>query len=134
MKPFNWEELERLEEMDKGEEWICIQCRLEFTLPTGELSATCPNCAYVTPRSDVGESEPIKEDMVNSPPHYQLFPEKDLEVMDVILRSVQLSGVDGRRGYLLGNALKYLMRLGRKGEVKEDAGKAEYYIGKLKND
>jgi len=132
MEPFNWEEMEKLESMDKGEVWGCHKCMAEFTTPTGLAEVVCPDCGCMIHYSDEAEEEP--RDMVNSPPHYQLIPEKEIEVMDVILRTVQLSGLDGRRGYLLGNALKYLMRLGRKGELGEDIGKAEYYIKKLKED
>jgi len=80
------------------------------------------------------EERVTEEYQVDSPKYYQLFPEKDLEAMDVILRAVQLSGLDGRRGYLLGNALKYLLRIGRKGEVKQDAAKARHYCQRLEDD
>jgi len=76
----------------------------------------------------------VLEDPVDKPKHYQIFPEYGLEVMDIILRVIQLSGLNGRKAYLLGNALKYLMRLGRKGGVKEDAGKARHYCKRIEDE
>ena len=76
----------------------------------------------------------VEYDMVHKVKHYQLFPELDLEVIDVIHRAVELSGLKGKQAYDLGNALKYLLRIGRKGDVAEDAGKAIRYLEWLKED
>jgi hypothetical protein len=56
-------------------------------------------------------------DMVNSPPHYQ---GKGMQAIDVI-EAFEL-------GYTLGNAIKYILRAGKKGEAKEDIEKALWYL------
>jgi hypothetical protein len=38
---------------------------------------------------------------------------------------------EGFRSFLLGNALKYIARAGKKGEYKEDIQKAHHYLEKL---
>lgn len=38
---------------------------------------------------------------------------------------------EGFRAFLLGNALKYLARAGKKGPYKEDIQKAHHYLEKL---
>ena len=56
-------------------------------------------------------------DMVNHPPHYQGY---GIECIDVI-EAYDL-------GYHLGNAAKYLVRAGRKGDASTDIGKAVWYV------
>ena len=58
-------------------------------------------------------------DMVNHPPHYQ---GNGLEAIEVI-EAYDL-------GYHLGNALKYLIRAGRKGSELEDLKKAKWYVAR----
>jgi hypothetical protein len=66
-----------------------------------------------------------KADMVNSPPHYTTG---GIECIDYIQAKLT---IDEFRGYLIGNGLKYLSRLGNKGAATEDAQKAAWYINKL---
>lgn len=57
------------------------------------------------------------QDMVNSPPHYI---GNGLEVIEVI---------EGwKLGFHLGNAVKYVLRAGRKGDGLEDLRKALWYL------
>lgn len=73
-----------------------------------------------------------KEEKVNHPEHYKL---KNLEVIDIIQDSV-----DTREfiGFCRGNAIKYLLRAGKKTESnytpnakrKEDLEKCIWYINK----
>lgn len=56
-------------------------------------------------------------DAVDHPPHYQAG---GLEAIDVI----EAFGLNFR----LGNAVKYLLRAGRKGDAKTDIAKARWYI------
>lgn len=57
-------------------------------------------------------------DMINSPPHYAT--EAGIEAIDVI---------EGYAfGYHLGNAMKYMLRAGRKGPKVEDFRKARWYV------
>tara|TARA_R100001082_G_scaffold15263_1_gene7830 strand:- start:437 stop:742 length:306 start_codon:yes stop_codon:yes gene_type:complete len=70
-----------------------------------------------------GESS--KEDMVNSPPHYN---QCGIECIDAIRASMSPLEFCG---YLKGNAQKYLWRYRYKGKMKEDLEKAHWYLTKL---
>ena len=54
---------------------------------------------------------------VNHPPHYKA---NGIEAIDVI----EAFGL----GFNLGNAVKYILRAGRKGDAKDDLAKARWYI------
>lgn len=56
-------------------------------------------------------------DSVNHPPHYQ---GAGLEIIQVIEAF--------RLGFSLGNAVKYVLRAGKKGPALEDLKKAAWYI------
>lgn len=64
-------------------------------------------------------------DNVNSPSHYTAG---DIECIDAIEASMPL---DAFRGYLDGNAKKYMWRYRDKGKPVEDLKKAQWYINKL---
>lgn len=72
---------------------------------------------------DWAESRPPKEDMVNHPPHYNMYPFEVLEAIRTLL------GAEGYKAYLLGNELKYRLRAGfkDKSKVQEDIDKALFY-------
>lgn len=59
-------------------------------------------------------------DAVQSPAHYQLG---SMEAIDVIDQSIE-----DPASFYRGNAIKYLLRAGRKGDAHEDLRKARYYI------
>jgi hypothetical protein len=59
----------------------------------------------------------ISEEKVNHPLHYQ---GNNIEVIDVI--------EDFGLGFSLGNAIKYILRAGKKGDRVEDLRKAIWYI------
>lgn len=63
-------------------------------------------------------------DMVNSPPHYKLNG-LDIESVDVI-RAVLTA--EEFRGWCKGNAIKYLMRLGKKDKEIQDARKSIKFL------
>lgn len=69
---------------------------------------------------------PTKEDEVNNPSHYKLFP--DMEAFDVIKATLT---PDELRGYLKGNILKYRLRAGQKGPVEKCVAKADWYKARL---
>lgn len=81
---------------------------------------------YITPSRN---KKPGPEDKINpettesvqSPAHYQLAD--GLEAIDVIDQSVE-----DPASFYRGNALKYLLRAGKKGDAKQDLEKARYYI------
>ena len=63
-------------------------------------------------------------DPINQPPHYQ--PKSgQVECIDAI--ESMGAGID----FCRGNAVKYLWRLGRKGDALEDARKAQWYVNRL---
>lgn len=62
-------------------------------------------------------------DAVNSPKHYQFFP--DLEAIVVIARSMTQEQF---YGYCLGNRLKYRLRAGNKDKLEQDIAKADKYL------
>lgn len=61
-----------------------------------------------------------KPDMVNHPPHYQ--SKSGIESIDVI----EAFGL----GFCLGNAVKYILRAGKKGNKKQDLEKAVWYLNR----
>lgn len=63
-------------------------------------------------------------DMVNSPPHYKLNG-LDIESVDVI-RAVLTA--EEFRGWCKGNAIKYLMRLGKKDKEIQDVRKSIKFL------
>ena len=64
-------------------------------------------------------------DLVNHPPHYKTG---GIETIDFIRAKL---GRDGFITYCRGNALKYLSRLGDKGDPAQAARKAEWYTARL---
>lgn len=62
-------------------------------------------------------------DVVNSPKHYQFFP--DLEAIEVIARSMTREQF---YGYCLGNRLKYRLRAGNKDKLEQDIAKSDKYL------
>lgn len=65
-----------------------------------------------------------KDDAVNHPSHYA---NGKFEVIDIIEDQL---GIDGLRGFCLGNTLKYICRAGKKNPEKyiEDLEKAKWYL------
>ena len=66
------------------------------------------------------------KDDINRPDHYMVG---GFEAIDVIKAKLT---PEEYRGYLKGNALKYLMRANYKLDHDKDCAKAEYYTTKLK--
>ena len=59
----------------------------------------------------------MKNDPVNHPSHYTSHPS-----------GVEAITVCEHMGFNIGNAMKYLFRAGKKGDVKEDLEKSIWYI------
>jgi len=68
----------------------------------------------------------VDTDMVDEPPHYN---QGDIECIDAIKASMSKEEF---KGYLKGNAIKYLWRYSYKGKAKEDLNKCVWYTNKLK--
>ena len=64
----------------------------------------------------------LNGDVVNSPQHYQVFPDK--EAIEIIASSMT---TEQFYGYCLGNFLKYRLRIGAKDEVQQELGKSNKY-------
>lgn len=65
----------------------------------------------------------VEDNSVHSPAHYQLAD--GLEDIDVIDQSVE-----DPASFYRGNAIKYLLRAGKKGDARQDLEKARWYIGR----
>jgi len=70
---------------------------------------------------DQWQDDKPEGDAVNHPPHYQ----GKVECIDAIESAL---GDDGFVACCRGNAMKYLYRAGRKGELVEDLRKAAWYL------
>lgn len=74
----------------------------------------------------VSDYKKAKHDAVNSPVHYQLNVNgQKLEVKDLIKAVVK--GMDGTKGYYVGNVIKYILRAEKKNGI-EDYKKARKYL------
>lgn len=58
--------------------------------------------------------------------HYQIAPVEPIEIMQLYLSPEQF------QGYLRGNALKYLLRVGHKDESRKELDKAFQYVSWLR--
>ena len=92
------------------------------------IGGECPACALERKKYDSERASSLASDPVNHPNHYKLFP--DLEAIDVIQRSLT---PEEFAGYCKGNALKYRMRAGEKGDAEQDLAKANWYRDKLRS-
>lgn len=78
--------------------------------------------AVIAPGIPEETPAPKVPDAVNSPKHYQFFP--DLEAIEVIARSMTQEQF---YGYCLGNRLKYRLRAGNKDKLEQDIAKSDKY-------
>jgi len=67
----------------------------------------------------------IRPDMVNSPAHYMQGGIETIDFIEAKLTPEEF------RGYLKGNVLKYASRMGNKGSMRLDAGKAAWYSNRI---
>ena len=66
-------------------------------------------------------------DQVNSPSHYKQGRTEAIEVIEDAVAGAD----DVVSGYLLGQTLKYLLRMWHKGNSLHDAQKADWYLRRL---
>lgn len=69
------------------------------------------------------------DSVVHHPKHYNQYG--DLEVIDIITEATK--NMQGDKGYVFGNILKYLLRAPFKGKFEEDVAKANWYWKYYKN-
>lgn len=62
-------------------------------------------------------------DMINNPPHYQAVCQCPNCGADI-----EAISITERFGFRLGNALKYVLRAGKKGDRASDLAKARWYL------
>lgn len=86
------------------------------------LTRVVPYVEETTPTSKALYGE---EDMVNSPSHYN---SGDIECIDAIEAALT---PEEFVGYLKGNQLKYIWRMGKKGDAAQDLDKSMWYGRKL---
>ena len=67
----------------------------------------------------------VRPDMVNSPAHYMKGGIETIDFIEAKLTPEEF------RGYLKGNVLKYASRMGNKGSMQLDAGKAAWYSNRI---
>lgn len=67
------------------------------------------------------DKSPVKKEMVNHPTHYQ---GNKFEVIDII--------EDYKLDFCLGNAIKYILRAGKKDDIIQDINKAIWYLERFK--
>lgn len=67
----------------------------------------------------------VEDNSVHSPAHYQLGGMEAIDVID--------EAVDDPASFYRGNAIKYLLRAGKKGDARQDLEKARYYIDRELN-
>jgi hypothetical protein len=67
------------------------------------------------------------QDQVNSPSHYKQGRTEAIEVIEDAVAGAD----DAVSGYLLGQTLKYLLRIWYKGSSLQDAQKSRWYLNRL---
>jgi hypothetical protein len=79
------------------------------------------------------EAVPCEFNAVTKPKHYQLFPELNIEVKDVVALLCNRLGTNGYNGAFIADfaqMLQYVMRFDEKNGL-EDVQKAKYFIDRL---
>ena len=76
---------------------------------------------------DFASSRKKKEDMVNHPKHYTSGRFEAIEVIEDAITGAPTV----KAGFLLGQVLKYCLRLWGKGNAIQDARKARWYLDRL---
>jgi len=74
---------------------------------------------------DEEEDDEDDEDVVNNPEHYNTGAVECIEAIEESMSSVAF------KGYLKGNAMKYLWRYDYKGKQVEDLQKCQWYLARL---
>lgn len=99
----------------------CKACAGDIRYPHSDSLAV--RMQRLIPTTTQEPTAPITTDVVNSPKHYQFFP--DLEAIEVIARSMTQEQF---YGYCLGNRLKYRLRAGNKDKLEQDIAKSDKYL------
>jgi hypothetical protein len=105
-----------------------------------ETAADKSNVGMVKPdfHGEFSDMEDSLQDAIINPKHYKLFSKEDysaypngIEYMDLCDKALaHLSGVEA---HLVGQILKYTLRVGKKDAMEQDAKKIEWYATRLVN-
>ena len=85
------------------------------------------------PDTETSDSQQNQHDPVNKPKHYMLFPEKDIEVRDLMKVLAGQLDEECYNGMLISDyvqMMQYLLRWHRKNGL-EDLEKAQWYLSKI---
>ena len=85
------------------------------------MAYVCTNCGSIKCDGCDGRSDRWEEKVINNPNHYDLFGENTIHI---VARSMT---VEMWKGFCMGNVLKYRLRAGKKGELKQCIKKAERF-------
>ena len=77
--------------------------------------------------SDMPSSDSKSNDLVNSPAHYTQGRFEAIDVIEDVIRDAP----DPITGMLLGNTLKYLLRVWHKDNPTQDVSKSQWYLSRL---
>lgn len=70
-----------------------------------------------------------EKDAVHAPSHYtDGLPCEAIDIINAVIDNLYVAEEDPRAIFCVGNALKYILRAGKKGYVMEDLRKAENYL------
>lgn len=101
-----------------GEGGFCYECPSLTTNQTP--TSTRPDS------QDLGQTQDGVFDLVKNPKHYALFPgTQAIDIIEAALTPEEFAG------YCKGNALKYRLRAGEKGDIKQDIDKSNWYRDRL---
>jgi hypothetical protein len=106
----------------------------------GRIAQEADGMEVVTPdfHGDFSDMEDALQEAIINPKHYKLFSKEDysaypngIEYMDLCDKALaHLSGVEA---HLVGQILKYTLRVGKKDAMEQDAKKIEWYATRLVN-
>lgn len=73
--------------------------------------------------------KPVEADPVHVPSHYtDGLPCEAIDIIEAVIGDIHIAQEGPQVVFCVGNALKYILRAGRKGDTFEDLRKAENYL------
>jgi hypothetical protein len=106
----------------------------------GRIAQEADGMEVVTPdfHGDFSDMEGALQEAIINPKHYKLFSKEDysaypngIEYMDLCDKA--LAHLTGVEAHLVGQILKYTLRVGKKDAMEQDAKKIEWYATRLVN-
>lgn len=99
---------------------LCRNCDALLTVPTYKVGYwfVCADCY-------TNDCYNTVNDPVNHPSHYTSGKVECIEGLEAAMSTAEF------RGFLRGNAIKYLWRAGKKDDIVQDLKKAQWYLNRL---